>query len=140
MPLKCPPDKDDNNEVSICVIGPNAGAGGPPLIIMQEWMMVKPENDDDTHDHVPQDPAGGQHGPRGLRGGHGPIRPKRPMGPVILAFMNLHVKCLIFSEEHVVKCGLFCLILGDDAHLWYKVLNPMDNNWNILQIFFLAIL
>ena len=41
----------------------------------------------------------GTYSPRGPRGGHRPKGPKGLIGPVASVFMNLHVKCLIFSAK-----------------------------------------
>ena len=68
----------------------------------------------------------------------GPLGPQGPMGPVAPIFMDLHVKCPLFSakddedaESHLLqsndwitpqntaeeaKCGRIYLILGGDAH------------------------
>ena len=75
----------------------------------------------------------------------------RPMAPIL---MNLHVKSPIFSakdedvESHFlcnhdwmnlqdiaedVKCGRYCLTLGDDACLWYDSMTPLSTDWNNLK-------
>ena len=93
------------------------------------------ESDDGNSDQVPNNLTGGPHAPRGPRGGHGP---KGPIGPMTSVFMNLHVKCPVFSKwwlrskHHLLcsnnwmnsqgivrdsKCGRFCLTLGSYAYL-----------------------
>ena len=84
--------------------------------------------------------------------------PLGPLGPVAPVFMNLHVKCPIFSaKDHEdggshpfhsgdwmksqriaegAKCGRFYLTLSGDAHLWYKSVIPVRNIQNNLQRLF----
>ena len=77
------------------------------------------------------------------------------MGTVASAFINLHVKCPIFSakddedaERHLsqsndrmnlqwiaeqAKCDRFCLTLSGDAYIWYESITPVGNDQTNLQ-------
>ena len=58
---------DDDNDIIIGGSRPNAGGSSHD--------DGERNIDDDNNIQVPGDPASGQHGPRGFRGGHWPVRP-----------------------------------------------------------------
>ena len=58
------------------------------------------ESDADNNDQAPEDPVVRQDPPREPRGGQGSEGPQGPMGLVAIHFMNLHVKCPIFSTKN----------------------------------------
>ena len=73
--------------------------GGPPMIIMKLRMMVNQRVMSDNNDQVPGDPEGGPLAQRGPGDGCRPKGPQGSMGPVAPVFMNLHIKCPIFSTK-----------------------------------------
>ena len=93
-------DGDDNEVIAGCrqtpvqvEVDPNDDNEG-----MDE---SEPQIDDDNNDQVPGDPAGGKHGPRGLRCGCGPKGSQRieTAAPI---FMNLHVNAQSF-QQRIIK-------------------------------------
>ena len=80
---------------------------------MKMKMMVGSQSDDGNNDQVPGDPQDGPHRPRRPRGCHGPMGFQIPMGSVAPIFMNLLVKCPIFSAKGDEDAGSHLLHSND---------------------------
>ena len=130
-----PQDDDDDNEIIIGGRWPHASVEGP-----NDDGKGTDDGEagkkDDNNDWAPGHQVGGPHGPRGTMCGCRSEVPPRPKGPVAPAFVNLDVKCLIFSakEGEDTESNLFTVVIGCIHKALQKLQNVVGFAWLKLVI------